>query len=297
MGVIVVVCAEFGLTVSEAKTEIMCLRAKGMPEFTVIFSVEVADQVYNQTNEFVYLGGNVNHSADLSIEVVGRRIRNAWCSFQKYTVELYGRPSALLELKLLMLRAEVLDAMLYGCVAWSPRASHYDTLRRAHHRFLTRCIGWRKHNRADHPISYLDTLIDTGSESIEATLRRRWILFAGFVARMEGKRLPKCVMFGELVGGADCVGGQEKQWMRCFLDGLRAFGINADQWTAAAQVEGEWRRRAEQGAENFMAEWTTAEKARAGLRHAVVCPNVTGRTKESIAQSKRARAGSLTVFW
>ena len=42
-----------------------------------------------------------------------------------------------------------------------------------------------------------------------------------------------------------------------------------------------------------MAKWVTAEKAKAGLRHAVVCPNVTGRTKERIAQSKRARAGSL----
>ena len=31
MGVIVVVCAAFGLTVSEDKTEIMYLRAKGMP--------------------------------------------------------------------------------------------------------------------------------------------------------------------------------------------------------------------------------------------------------------------------
>ena len=41
-----------------------------------------------------------------------------------------------------------------------------------------------------------------------------------------------------------------------------------------------------------MAKWIAAEKARAGLRHAVVCPNVTGRTKERIAQSKRARAGS-----
>ena len=81
-GVTVVVCAAFGLTVSEAKTEIMCLRAKGMPEATVIFSVEAAGQVYNQTNEFVYLGGDVNHNADLSIEV-DRRIRNAWCSFRK----------------------------------------------------------------------------------------------------------------------------------------------------------------------------------------------------------------------
>ena len=84
MGVIAVVCAAFGLTVSEAKTEIMCLRAKGMPESTAIFSVEAAGQVCNQTNEFVYLGGNVNNIADLSIEV-DQGIRNAWCSFRKYT--------------------------------------------------------------------------------------------------------------------------------------------------------------------------------------------------------------------
>ena len=67
------------------------------------------------------------------------------------------------------------------------------------------------------------------NESIDATLRRRRILLAEFVARMEDTRLSKCVMFGELVGGASCVGGQEKWWMGCFLDDLRAFGINADQ--------------------------------------------------------------------
>ena len=44
-----------------------------------------------------------------------------------------------------------------------------------------------------------------------------------------------------------------------------------------------------------MAKWIAAEKGRAELRQAVVCPNVTGRTKERIAQSKRARAGSLAI--
>ena len=131
--------------------------------------------------------GNVNQNADLSIEVDWRK-HNAWRSFWKYTLELYDRPSALLELKIRMLRAEVLETMLYGCVMWSPRACHYDTLRRAHHRFLTRYIGWRKHNRADHSISHLDTLLKTGSESIETTLCRRRILFAGFVVRMEDTR-------------------------------------------------------------------------------------------------------------
>ena len=187
--------------VSVSKTEITCLRVKGMPKSTATFSAEAVGQVYNQTNEFVYLGGNVNHNADLFIEV-DRRIRNAWCSFREYTLELYDRLSAPLELKIRMLSANVLETMLYDCITWSPRACHYDTLRRAHHKFLTtRCIGWQKHNRA---ISYLNTLIKTASVSIDATLRRRRILFAGLEAGMEVTRLPKCVMFGELVGGAGC---------------------------------------------------------------------------------------------
>ena len=109
---------------------------------------------------------------------------------------------------------------------------------------------------------------------------------------MKDTRLPKCVMFVELVGGAGCVGGAGKR-----VDGVfpGAFGINADRWTTAAQDEGEWRRTAEQGAEHFMAKWIVAERAKAGLQDAVVCPNVTGRTKERIAQSKRARAGSLAL--
>ena len=65
------------------------------------------------------------------------------------------------------------------------------------------------------------------------------MLFAEFVVRMEDTRLPKWVIFGELVGGAGCVGGQEKDWMGCFLDDLRAFGINVNQRTTAAQDEWE----------------------------------------------------------
>ena len=66
--------------------------------------------------------------------------------------------------------------------------------------------------------------------------------------------------------------------MGCFMDDLRAFGINADQWTTAVQDKGEWGRTADQGAEHFMAKWIVAEKTKVGLRHALVCPNVTGST-------------------
>ena len=57
-----------------------------MTEATALFNVEAVGQVYNQTDEFVHLGGDVNHNAGVSIEV-DRCIRNAWCSFRKYTLE------------------------------------------------------------------------------------------------------------------------------------------------------------------------------------------------------------------
>ena len=79
------------------------------------------------------------------------------------------------------------------------------------------------------------------------------------------------------------------------MDDLRAFDINADQWKIVTQDEGKWRRTAEQGAERFMVKWNAAEKAKAGLRYAVVCPNVTGRIEDRIVQSKRACAGSLAI--
>ena len=48
-------------------------------------------------------------------------------------------------------------------------------------------------------------------------------------------------------------GGQKKEWLGCFLDDLRAFGISADPWTTAAQDKGEWPKMVEQGAGRSMA--------------------------------------------
>ena len=178
MEAIVVVCAAFGLAVSEAMTETMCLHTKEMPESTAIFRVEAAGQVYSQTKEFAYLERNVNHNnADLSTEV-DRCIRNACCSFRKYTPELYDRSRAPLELKIRMLRAEVLETMNAVRLAASRGARA-----RA---FTTRCgVYARMEDTRDNEcctISYLDTLIKTGSESIETTLRRRRILLRDLCA-------------------------------------------------------------------------------------------------------------------
>ena len=144
-----------------------------------------------------------------------------------------------------------------------------------------------KAQRADHPISYMDTLIKTGRGVFtqEADLVCRICGAHGGYGTAEVRDVRRNG------GGGVLCGGPGKR-----MDGI--FPVRPQSFRyqrTAAQDEGEWRRTAEQGAEHSMAEWVVAEKAKAGLRHAVVCPNVTGRTKERIAQSKQARAGLLAL--
>ena len=44
-----------------------------------------------------------------------------------------------------------------------------------------------------------------------------------------------------------------------------------------------------------MAKLIAAENVRAGLQRTVVYPNVSGKTKERMAQSKRVRAGLFAI--
>ena len=99
---------------------------------------------------------------------------------------------------------------------------------------LRRCPGWRKRKRDDHTLSYADAIAKTASESIEAIVRKRRILFAGFVACMGEERLPQRVIFGELVGGKGYSGGQEKNLTAHLNEDMSVFGMKFKRWRKAA---------------------------------------------------------------
>ena len=131
-------------------------------------------------------------------------------------------------------------------------------------------------------------------------MRRRRTLFAGFVARMEGTRLPKCVMFGELVRGAGCVGRQEKEWKRGVFHGrYQSFQYQRRPVVGCSPGRGGMTQERRNKGRNVSGQnGSLQRKLEAGLRHAVVVvvrPNVAGRNKERITQSKRVRTGSLAI--
>ena len=76
----------------------------------------------------------------------------------------------------------------------------------------------------------------------------------------------------------------------CFLDDLRTFGINADQWTTAAQPgRGGMAQNDRTRGGTFHGEMIAVERVKAGLRHTVVvCPNVRGRRTKGEDSPKQA---------
>ena len=112
MEVIVEVCRAFALTVSAKKTETMCMPPPRTSRTMV--RIEAAGQTYKQVQFFTFLGGAVTETPDISVEIV-RRTRACWMRIRRYPRELYDQTKVALSLKARIVKAEVIEAILYGC--------------------------------------------------------------------------------------------------------------------------------------------------------------------------------------
>ena len=111
MEVIVDVCRAFALTVSAKKTATMCMPPPRTPRAMV--RIKTAGKIYKQVQPFTYLGGAVTETPDMSVEIA-RQTRACWMRIRRYSRELYGQPKVALSLKTRMVKAEAIEAFLYG---------------------------------------------------------------------------------------------------------------------------------------------------------------------------------------
>ena len=112
MEVIVEVCRAFALTVSAKETKAMFMPPQRTPQTMV--QVEAAGQIYKPVQCFTYLGGAVTETSDMSVEIT-RRTPACWMRISRYLRERYDQPEVSLSLKTQMVKAEAIEALLYGC--------------------------------------------------------------------------------------------------------------------------------------------------------------------------------------
>ncbi|CAB1119051.1 unnamed protein product [Ectocarpus sp. CCAP 1310/34] len=184
---------------------------------------------------------------------------------------MYDRRRANRQLKIRLLQAEVVETL--RCASWSLAAEHYTKLNGTH-RQLTGC-----------------------EETIEATVRKRRLWFAGFVMRMEDSRLSKRMLLGAMAGGVGYRGGQESDWVSRLGEDLVAFFNMGDEkeggkWKESAKDPEVWYNKVEDGAAWFMRKWHRQEAEASAKRQ---------RAREAEAERtvisgpKRKRVGEAAV--
>ena len=100
-----------------------------------------------------------------------------------------------------MLKAEVIETLLYGCVTWTLGKEHFAELRAPHYSFFLRIIGFQGRQRTDHLMSYAEALKKAQCESVERSIRKRRLLLSGAVQRTHNEQLTRRVMFGTMADG------------------------------------------------------------------------------------------------
>ena len=120
----------------------------------------------------------------------------------RFGQESYDTTTGPLSLKVRMPKAEVIETLVYGCVAWTLVAEQIAKLRTAHRQVLLRVIGVQCRLRADRTtLSYAKALKVTRCESIDTTIRKRRLLLAGAATRQNTGQSPSRVMSGTMAGG------------------------------------------------------------------------------------------------
>ena len=173
-----------------------------------------------------------------------------------------------------------METLLYRCVTWTLGKEHSaESLRSAHHRFLVRVIDFQRRQRTDHLMSYAKAQC----ESVETTIRKRRLLYAGGVQRTHNEGLTRRVMFETMAGGENPGPGRpEKDWAQCLVDDLRVFrategstesvplvfGLETVLWPTATKKGGKRCRGVVEAAEYFMTRWQRHEVESSWLRYA-----------------------------
>ena len=115
-----------------------------------------------------------------------------------------------------------METLLYGCVTWT-LGQHFAELRTVHHKFLLRIIGFQRRQSTDHLMSYAKALKKAQCESVETTVRKRRLIFAGAVERTTNERLTHRVMWDVAWWGEPGTRPTRKNWAQCLADYNRVF--------------------------------------------------------------------------
>jgi len=254
----------FGLKVSLKKTEV--LHQPAPQEAYRPPHITIGDTELKAVQQFTYLGCTISSDARIDKEV-DNRLAKASSVFGRLYDRVWNNKHLTKATKVSVYRAVVLTTLLYGSESWVTYRHHLRLLERFHQRCLRSIfnIHWSDY------LTNVEVLEKAGITSIEATLLKIQLRWAGHVSRMEDHRLPKIVIYGELATGHRDRGAPKKRYKDALKKSLSACNIDHRQWSALAADRGAWRHTVHQSASYFeITRRATLQEKRSRRKHRVV---------------------------
>ena len=223
-------CREFGLTISLKKTEVMGQDVSEVPKITI------GDHMLGVTDTFTYLGSKISSNLTLDAEL-NTRIGKAASAMSKLSKRVWENRKLTINTKMKVYQACVLSTLLYGSEAWTLYARQERRLNTFHMRCIRRLLGitWQDRVRNE------EVLKRAGTRSMHCILKQKRLRWLGHVCRMQDRRIPKDLLFGELALGTRPRGRPNLRYKDVCKRDLKECGINPADLQAAASDRAKWR--------------------------------------------------------
>ena len=242
-------CKEFGLTISLKKTNVTAQGTEASP------SIAIDGCTLEVVENFTYLGSTISSSLSIDSEI-NSRIAKAATVMAKLNQRVWNNSRLTEKTRLRVYQACVLSTLLYGSESWTTYARHEKKLNSFHLRCLRRILQIKWQDQ----VPDTEVLERANMNSLHTTLSERRLRWLGHVRRMDAGRIPKDLLYGELMEGQRKTGRPKLRFKDVLKRDLKNSAINLNTWESQADDRQAWRLAVKQG---------TAGKESRRIEHAV----------------------------
>lgn len=223
-------CKDFGLTISLKKTNVLGQGVEEPP------SITIDDYELEVVNQFTYLGSTISSNLSLDTEL-DKRIGKAATTLARLTTRVWENSKLSIKTKMAVYNACVLSTLLYGSETWTTYAKQERRLNAFHMRCVRRILGISWQDRVPNT----EVLSRAGLPTMFTLLRQRRLRWLGHVHRMEDGRIPKDILYGELMNGKRGTGRPQLRYRDVCKRDMKALDINTESWENLADDRSRWR--------------------------------------------------------
>ena len=228
--------AEWGLTVSLEKTKLLTMGKQLEPEDSLPVQLDKGE--IDTVDNFTYLGSNISRDGEIHGEVVAR-LGKASKAFGCLRSAIFQSRQLSVAIKREVYRVMVLSTLLYGAETWTVKADSLRRMRGFHNRCIRSMLGVSRLQQWKQRITSRELAEAIGmTESMTEILRRHRLRWLGHVARMDDSRMPKQLLFGELMR-LHPRHGTKRRWRDLALADVQAAGLGRT-WYEVAQDRKQW---------------------------------------------------------